>query len=777
MFKMAKLSLSLKLIISFLLTGIIPAVTISVVTFNNNATAIRTEAKNKLVAIREAKAFQLEELFHTMSSQVSALAQNKFTVEAIKGFNKSYESYQNEQSKDLASSKAKLISYYKETFAKKYEAENGGLKFKEFNSTFGKLSDNQILLQDIFISSNSHAVGEKDKLLNLGSESSYNKDHLRYHETFQTYLYKFGFYDIFLISEETGEVVYSVFKELDFATNLKTGPYSKSGLAQAYLRSMKLKKGDSALTEMTKYYPSYDAPAQFISSPIYDGAKRVGHLVFQIPVQKINDILTGMNQWKKQGQGDSGETYIIAKDKSMRSISRFIVDDKNGFFELMKKIKTPESKIKYMKAKNTTAIEGYVDTKGADLVTKGQSGAQIFPDYRGVNVLSAFRPLEINGLNWYVLSEMDEDEALASLYSLETLVFILIAASIVIILISSFFLAKGISNSIIKMTEDLGVSVAKFLETASGISKQSGQLSEATTEQAASLQESSSSINEISAMVEKSSNTAAETLKLSNLTSDKAKMGKESVSQVKGAIENIHVNNESLIDSIEKNNEEISGIIKVINEIADKTKVINDIVFQTKLLSFNASVEAARAGEHGKGFTVVAEEVGALAQMSGKASGEISELLDSSTKQVKAIVENSKGKMSTLTERGKETVAEGISRSDECDKILDEILSSFGEVNNAVRDISSSSKEQSAGVNEITNAIQELDGVTQQNSAVADETAGRAEDLRVETNHLSELANKMRALVLGDKSSDKNEAEVSHDNSDSSLKNSFDDVA
>jgi methyl-accepting chemotaxis protein len=771
-----KLSLSSKLIIGFLLTGLIPAVIVSYVSFQNNGKAIRAEAKNKLIAIKEAKAFQLEELFVTMRSQVSALANNQLTVDAMENFEKSFESYQSEQTKDLASSQSALSAFYKDQFGKKYGDENLNRTFDKFSETYGKLNSNEVLLQDAFISSNSNKLGEKDSLLSLKNGTSYSKNHELYHETFRTYLYKFGFYDIFLVSEKTGEVVYSVFKELDFATNLKNGPYANSGLADAYKASSKLKKAESTVTEMRKYYPSYDAPAQFVASPIYKDGSIIGHLVFQIPVAKINDILTGKQSWKKQGQGDSGETYIISSDKSMRSISRFIVDDEAGFFDLMAKIKVPKDKIDYMRSKKTTAITAVVNTRGADEVIKGKSGTDIFPDYRNVNVLSAYRPLKIDGLKWYILSEMDEDEALASLYALKKIVILLISLSVIAILISSYFLAKGLSNSIIKMTSELGLSVEKFLSMAGGISTQSGQLSEATTQQAASLQESSSSINEISAMVERSSTTASETMDLSSLTQQKAQAGKQSVSQVKVSIEDIHENNEQMLISIEKNNEDVTSIIQVINEIAEKTKVINDIVFQTKLLSFNASVEAARAGEHGKGFSVVAEEVGALAQMSGKAAGEISELLESSTKQVEAIVENSKGKLTAITESGKDKVAQGISRSDECDKILDEILQSFEEVNNAVRDIATSSQEQSAGVSEITNAIQELDGVTQQNSSVAAETARKAEELRIETDHLASLTQQMRELVFGANSDSPSEVEIKSSSS-RKLDDDFEDVA
>lgn len=74
--------------------------------------------------------------------------------------------------------------------------------------------------------------------------------------------------------------------------------------------------------------------------------------------------------------------------------------------------------------------------------------------------------------------------------------------------------------------------------------------------------------------------------------------------------------------------QEIESISSTIRQIREKAKVINDIVFQTKLLSFNASVEAARAGEHGRGFSVVAQEIGKLAALSGQSASEIEQILN-----------------------------------------------------------------------------------------------------------------------------------------------------
>lgn len=119
------------------------------------------------------------------------------------------------------------------------------------------------------------------------------------------------------------------------------------------------------------------------------------------------------------------------------------------------------------------------------------------------------------------------------------------------------------------------------------------------------------------------------------------------------AIEDIHKSNQNMMMSVEKSNANIEEIIQVIHEISNKTKVINEIVFQTKLLSFNASVEAARAGEQGKGFSVVAEEIGSLAAMSGNAAQEISAMLTESTTKVEKIVNTTKSEVGALMIEGK----------------------------------------------------------------------------------------------------------------------------
>lgn len=749
---MKKFSLSKKLIIGFLVAGILPALAITVIVIKNVSSALTYEAKNRLVSVREAKAFQLEEMYGFMGGQVSALSQNKVVIEASSKFNNAFNNYQSESSTQTDVANQRLKNFYQNEFGAKYSKTNIGRESRDLDQTFGKLDSNKKLLQDAFISNNSNALGEKDKLFKLNNDSSYSKIHNEFHETFRTYLNEFGFYDIFIANAKTGNVIYSVYKELDFATSLINGPYATSGIGKAFQKALtNSQKGHTSFTDIEKYFPSYDAPAQFISAPIIENGETIAVLIFQVPVEKINTILTSKQDWKGQGQGDSGETYIIGKDKTMKSISRFIVEDPKNFFLTMKKIGLGKEQIDYMTSHNTSAIAAKIETEGSAQVTSGNTGFMIFPDYRDVKVLSAYRPLKLKGLSWFILSEMDEEEALNSLYDIQKTILFLIVISVAIIFVIALSFSKSISNSLVQLATSLKQEAEGVLGSADAMSNSSSNLASATQQQASSLQETSSSVNEISAMVERNSENTTSTTSLSEKSQRKAEEGKHSVSSVKSKIEDIHKNNEVLILNMEENNVEIESITKIIDDISDKTKVINDIVFQTKLLSFNASVEAARAGEHGKGFSVVAEEVGALAQMSGQAAAEITQLLEQSISQVHQTVENSKGKMTSVLDSGKRYVEESLDEISSCDKVLDEILESFQEVNKSVQDIAASSSEQSAGVNEITSAIQELDSVTQQNTAIAHESSTKADELKEQSNNLSEIVEDIHEIVFGAK--------------------------
>jgi methyl-accepting chemotaxis protein len=225
--------------------------------------------------------------------------------------------------------------------------------------------------------------------------------------------------------------------------------------------------------------------------------------------------------------------------------------------------------------------------------------------------------------------------------------------------------------------------------------------------------------------------------------------GKTAFDEVMNSIVQISLSTEKIKEEIDQSNKEIADIVNIINEIGGKTKVINDTVFQTKLLSFNASVEAARAGEHGKGFSVVAEEVGKLAQMSGNSAKEITTLLESSIEKVQSTIENSKKRINTLMILSKDKVEMGTITAKKCSDALDEIIMNVNNVDQMISEISSASHEQALSIREITKAMSEIDSASHQNSSSSQQASVAASSLGNQIDDFRNIVIHLNTIIGG----------------------------
>ncbi len=290
---------------------------------------------------------------------------------------------------------------------------------------------------------------------------------------------------------------------------------------------------------------------------------------------------------------------------------------------------------------------------------------------------------------------------------------------------------------------------AKTREGSEELKSLAEKVSESSNTQASAIQETVTTLDEIDAMVNRSSEIASRTNSLSENSLKVADRGKQSVEQMANSINDISDNNNSMMKSISKSNEQMNQIVSVISEISEKTEVINDIVFQTKLLSFNASVEAARAGEHGKGFAVVAEEVGSLATMSGNASKETAELLEQSQTTVNVIVKETNDLVQEMIQTSKEKVETGVDVAKQCDVILDQVVSNAQEVNNMMTQVAEATSEQADGVKNISDAMNQLDTVTHENVNISRSTSERSEDLAQQSLKLKDAVKELEEHIFG----------------------------
>ncbi len=320
---------------------------------------------------------------------------------------------------------------------------------------------------------------------------------------------------------------------------------------------------------------------------------------------------------------------------------------------------------------------------------------------------------------------------------------------LVLLVIVGYLVSTQISSSITGLVSRVDEGSGHVANASNSLSSTSSQLAASGTEQAASLQKTAGAIEEISAMVTLNAESARSTSELAQTSLDSVVKGKGTVEEMADAIQQISVSTSEILNQIQASNTEVSQVIGLIQEIGNKTKVINDIVFQTRILSFNASVEAARAGEQGKGFAVVAEEVGKLAQMSGTAAKEITDMLDSSIHKVEATLSMMKSKIDILATTGRDKVDQGERVSKECELVLTEIGVSVQKMAEKVQEIATASKEQALGVQEVSSAIGQLDQVTRENQAASEEAATIAADLTRQSSLLSETVSELVHVVSG----------------------------
>ena len=410
----------------------------------------------------------------------------------------------------------------------------------------------------------------------------------------------------------------------------------------------------------------------------------------------------------------------------------------------------------------------------AVLLAQGEEGVvESYSQQRGVLQVSAFKRVVgekmVDDLGWKVLFRADKDEVHADIIKskiLYTVIFIIIFATMITI---SIYFSSNLSNTLMSVAKNLANGNQQLNRTSSESSQNSQKLSSSTLEQAAFLQETVSAINQISSMMNKTSEMANLSRSKSEENKNKVGEGKNIVHKMVNSIINIKNSNQEIMNEVLEGNKRISEIVKVISEIENKTKVINEIVFQTKLLSFNASVEAARAGEHGRGFSVVAEEVGNLAQMSGNSSKEISSMLENSIDKVKSIIDQTKNNIGHILEKSKDTMNEGETISNECAQIFEQIHDNTEEVNHLVNEIANSSQEQAKGVVEINNAMHELDNVTNQNTNIAEKASQTATELMRQSFGIEQMASQLVKIIVGNQSELKASSGNNNGNSNSNF--------
>lgn len=427
-FKFNWLSIKSKLIVMLLTVSSSSILVTAYLGYQSGKSNLTDRVFNQLTSVRASKAYQIESYFKTLRNHVQTLSNDLSTAAAIAEFSNAYRQLDNGTLPTDASQK--INGYYQNEFLPKLALTEQG---SPVLSSFLPESTASNYLQYHYIANNPNPVSKKQLLDQANDSSEYSRIHQRYHAKFRNIIEKFGYYDLFLIDPE-GRIVYTVYKETDFATSLVIGAYNESNLARLFASVRRSKEKDYArVIDFESYSPSYGAPAGFIAAPIYSQDKFMGVLAIQVPVDEINNVMTGNRKWEGDGLGKSGETYLVGQDYLMRSISRFLIETPDQYIQTLLNLGVNQEVIKRIKQYNTSILAQTVRTPAVDESLMGKQGLKSIRDYRDIPVLSSYALLQIEGLKWAILSEIDLAEAYAPIYDFERQ--LLISATLLMLLV------------------------------------------------------------------------------------------------------------------------------------------------------------------------------------------------------------------------------------------------------------------------------------------------------------------------------------------------------
>ncbi len=435
------LSIKSKLILMLLAVSSCSIFVTAYLGYRSGQSNLTNRVFSQLTSLRASKADQIESYFENIRNHTQTLSEDLMVVAATQEFKTAYR--QLEAYSVPAEVDKKIATYYRDEFLTRLAKTNEGTPVLE---SYTPKTPAARYLQYHYIAANPNPVGKKHLLNAPGDGSEYSRVHARYHPIFRKIVEKFGYYDMFLLDPE-GTIIYTAFKEADFATNFTTGPYSESNLAKVTAAVRQANTRDYVkIVDFDSYSPSYGAPAAFIAAPIFNKSEFVGVLAFQLPVDEINNVMTGNRNWKSDGLGTTGETYLVGSDYLMRSVSRFLAEDPKGYATTLRKIGVSEKIINKINKYGTSILEQKVQTEAVRQALAGKQGTQIINDYRNVPVLSSYAPLRVDELEWIILAEMDLSEAYAPIYSFQKQV--LISATLLMLLVT--LIAMGLAYIFVK---------------------------------------------------------------------------------------------------------------------------------------------------------------------------------------------------------------------------------------------------------------------------------------------------------------------------------------
>ena len=450
MLRLNHFSIQTKMILLLLAVSLSSIAVVAWNSYQSSRAALISAAEDQLKGMQVAKTTTLSTMLQSLRDQVISMSDSHVAIEGMKAFR---EAYKNLSAAALSPEQAQqLDGFYEKDFLPQLAEHLDGEPVLE---QYLPAKPAERYLQYHYLSHNPHPYSEKQALEKSDSDPSpYAKAHEIFHPSFTRAVKIFGFEDVMLVDAESLDIVYSYQKTSEFATNLEVGPYANTLLAS----KVRLMRGnndrdDFKIADFEPYRPSLGKPMGFAVSPIFDGPQMIGILVLQFPIDNFNKVLTGNFNWEAEGMGQTGESYLVGPDKTMRSRSRFMYANPAAFLQGLQQTSVPTAVVQRIEKQGHVMCTLPVDSASAAAALRGQKGIMVVNDYRGEKTLSAYGPLELDSLRWAVLTEKDLSEVEAPIHQMGRSVLIAASGAALAVTLIALLFSHWLIRPLLALTE------------------------------------------------------------------------------------------------------------------------------------------------------------------------------------------------------------------------------------------------------------------------------------------------------------------------------------
>ena len=505
----------------------------------------------------------------------------------------------------------------------------------------------------------------------------------------------YGYYDVFLIDAE-GNVLFTALREADLGTNILEGAYSDTFFAATCRKA--LETGRPTFSDYERHAPSDNAVAGFLASVLLneDGDK-IGLIALQVAIDQVDGLMQ-----QRAGLGRTGESYLVGADLRMRS---------NSALEEAETVLRVEVNTEQTQLWRQEHVEGEESPEMAETTRR-------YRGRRGKYVLGNHHDLEIAGVNWAMLVEIEAAEAFGPVRNLLAAALVIGAAALVVVLVVAVPLSRRIARPITEAVNRLSSTGAEMLVA-------SRQQSTTSKEQAAAVHQIGSTMEELTQSGGQVSERAKQVGTTAEATATAGAAGLEAVHEANRSMRAIREQVEEVAENIVALSERTQAVGEIIT-------TVNDIAEQSNLLALNAAIEAAATGLQGTRFSVVANEMKNLANQARE-----------STVQVRTILEEIRRGINTsvmTTEEAVKRTESGKQQTDTCERTIQELIQATQDSVQAFQQISGAASQQQIGNDEVMRGMEDI----RVGAAHTASSAGQIESAATDLNALSE---RLRELV------------------------------